>query len=507
MVLESLEEVPEEAKKEANSFPWATIFFPLFNTETFPIEIKPEGQENRKESSPAEDILKENMLPEKINLGKRPTPAESLSENFMTLLKEISTVYPYPAKDSLPGQEAATDQLGELEANGEEASQTLGIKENKIRLFLARQNGQEQMDIGQKAPEKIDPFSIIRETPLNLSSAESKAIKGANGDNPNFNSLKRADKEEIFVGRKEPAIMETLLTKEKIKEALMEMPEEKLKNEQANFAFLNKEKVGSDKEESLWQDVVIRNGWPFSVKEESRSISHLMKENKFEQSKLWGKDFGENFGGRTDPDLDNFPALDKNLTFSLFKGEKRGNTKLDYFPHFSPEVSGKDPLLGRDNLAETGGVWGKENLSQWRPGETEIYKQISQRIIWSIKNDQELIKVTLEPPHLGNIYIEVTREKENIRAKILTENPLTKELIEHNYWPIQKIIEKEGFRLERFDVFSPLDMNLSDGAKGEHLSSKSKDRVYHSAGEIKDQISLENSLPLETNNGGINILI
>jgi len=506
LISKSLGEAAKENKKEANLFPGGTISSPLFNPETFSIEMKAEGQDSKEESRPAEGILKENMLPEKINLETRYREGDSIWEYFISLFKGINTALPQNAADFLARQGAAADQLWGPEAKGEADQKIWEMKENKIMFSFAKQNGSNQISIAEEAIEKLDLFSFKEKDSLNLSPEETKVLNGARGDNLDFGSFKSISLEEMFATRsKESAIWESLLNKEKIRNALMEMPEEKLKDQQTNLALLTKEKIAPDMEEALRQD--IKNNWLFSVKEEKRSASSLAKENKFEQFKLWGKDFPENLGGRTDPDLDNFPALDRNWTFSFFKGERKGNIKLDYFSPFSPETAGKDTILGPHNLAETGGVRGQENLSQWRPAETEIYKQITQRIIWSVKNDQELIKVTLEPPHLGNIYIEVTREKENIRAKILTENPLTKELIEHNYWPIQKIIEKEGFRLERFDVFSPFDMDFSGEAKGGHLSSKSQDRVYHAVGEIEDQICLENSLRLETNNGGINILI
>ncbi|GEM_PF-2463618 len=518
LISKSLGEAAKEVKKEAHLFdylwltshlfPGATISSPLFNPETFSVEMKAEGQESKEESRPAEGILKENMLPEKINLETRYREEQSIWENFISLFKGINTALPQNAEDFLARQGAAADQLWGPEAKGEADQKIWEMKENKIIFSFAKQNGSNQIGIAEEAMEKLDLFSFKEKDSLILSPKETKVLNGVRGDNLDFGSFKSMSIEEMFATRsKESAIWESLLNKEKIKDAPMEIPEEKLKDQQTNLALLPKEKFASDMEEALRQDMAIKNGWLFSVKEEKRSASSLAKENKFEQFKLWGKDFPENLGGRIDPDLDNFAALDKNLPFSFFKGERKGNIKLDYFSPFSPEAAGKDTILGRHNLAETGGVWGQENLSQWRPAETEIYKQITQKIIWSVKNDQELIKVTLEPPHLGNIYIEVTREKENIRAKILAENPLTKELIEHNYWPIQKIIEKEGFRLERFDVFSPLDMDFSGEAKEEHLSSKSQDKVYHAAGEIEDQKCLENSLPLETNNGGINIII
>ncbi len=190
----------------------------------------------------------------------------------------------------------------------------------------------------------------------------------------------------------------------------------------------------------------------------------------------------------------------------ILRNTKKGKLKSDALSSIFPEVSNQVPTLGPNNLSLMEKIASKENISSWRLIEVEIYKQISQRIIWSIQNDYERIKVTLDPPQLGNIYLEITRDKENIRAKIVTETLLTKELIEHNYWPIQRIIEREGFRLERFDVFSQ-DMDWAREERGEHFGQNSRGKVFPAVSEINEALFLEDIPLLENNKGCLNILI
>ncbi|MGQ9646404.1 MAG: flagellar hook-length control protein FliK [Thermodesulfobacteriota bacterium] len=83
----------------------------------------------------------------------------------------------------------------------------------------------------------------------------------------------------------------------------------------------------------------------------------------------------------------------------------------------------------------------------------EVFQQIAKKVVWSIRNNEEKIKLTLEPPELGHIYMEINREERNIRTTLWADNPTTKGLLEANQIQIYRIFEKEGFHLEKFNVF------------------------------------------------------
>lgn len=83
----------------------------------------------------------------------------------------------------------------------------------------------------------------------------------------------------------------------------------------------------------------------------------------------------------------------------------------------------------------------------------EIFQQIVKKVVWSINNNEEKIKLTLEPPELGNIYMEIKREEGNIRATLWADNPVTKGILEANQIQFYRILEKGGFHLEKFNVF------------------------------------------------------
>lgn len=83
----------------------------------------------------------------------------------------------------------------------------------------------------------------------------------------------------------------------------------------------------------------------------------------------------------------------------------------------------------------------------------EIYHQVGRKIAWSVQNGEERVRLRLDPPGLGNLYMEVTKEKEAVSAILWAEIPTTKELLDAHRIELRKVLEESGFRLERFDVF------------------------------------------------------
>ncbi len=98
----------------------------------------------------------------------------------------------------------------------------------------------------------------------------------------------------------------------------------------------------------------------------------------------------------------------------------------------------------------------------------QIYEQIGKKIIWTLKNNEERIRLTLQPPQLGNIYMEITKGEGNIRATLWTDNPVTKEILELNQGQLHRILKEDGFKLEKFEVFTQQDME-SFRERGESL--------------------------------------
>jgi hypothetical protein len=121
-------------------------------------------------------------------------------------------------------------------------------------------------------------------------------------------------------------------------------------------------------------------------------------------------------------------------------------------------------------LAETGEV--KENGSP-APPKTEaqtVSQQVSQRLIWSIRNNEEKVRISLDPPQLGHIVLEINRSKENVKTTLWTDNPVTKAALESGHLEIQRIVENEGFKLEKFNVLVQQEMGGWQGRRENALN-------------------------------------
>ncbi len=85
-------------------------------------------------------------------------------------------------------------------------------------------------------------------------------------------------------------------------------------------------------------------------------------------------------------------------------------------------------------------------------------QQVGQRLIWSIRNNEEIVRMSLDPPELGRIVLEINRSKENVKTTLWTDNPQTRAVLESGHLEIQRIVESEGFKLEKFSVLVQQDM-------------------------------------------------
>ncbi len=92
-------------------------------------------------------------------------------------------------------------------------------------------------------------------------------------------------------------------------------------------------------------------------------------------------------------------------------------------------------------------------------------QQISQGALWSIRNNEEKVRISLDPPELGHVYLEIHQKEGKIQTTVWTDNPVTKLALENGQLDIQRIIESEGFKLEKFDVFVHQDPAWFQGHK------------------------------------------
>ncbi len=94
--------------------------------------------------------------------------------------------------------------------------------------------------------------------------------------------------------------------------------------------------------------------------------------------------------------------------------------------------------------------WIKEALS--------VYQQYSKGLLRNLQHGGERIQMTLDPPQLGSILLEINRDRNFVTAHLWTDNPHTKELLDFSQGQLQKTLELDGFKLDRFEVLVQPDL-------------------------------------------------
>ncbi len=124
----------------------------------------------------------------------------------------------------------------------------------------------------------------------------------------------------------------------------------------------------------------------------------------------------------------------------------------------------------------------------------EIFQQIAKKVVWSIRNNEEKIKLTLEPPELGSIYMEINRKEGNIRTTLWTDNLITKGILEAHQIQFYRILERDGFHLEEFNVFIH-----QEGGSFQERGESPTEYGRWSGGRYKEEKGPLSSEPFEIN--------
>jgi flagellar hook-length control protein FliK len=101
--------------------------------------------------------------------------------------------------------------------------------------------------------------------------------------------------------------------------------------------------------------------------------------------------------------------------------------------------------------------WIKEALS--------VYQQFSKGLFRTLQQSGDRIQMTLDPPELGSILLEINRDRNFVTAHLWTDNPQTKELLDFSRGQLQKTLQLDGFKLDRFEVLVQPDLKSFQGER------------------------------------------
>ena len=95
---------------------------------------------------------------------------------------------------------------------------------------------------------------------------------------------------------------------------------------------------------------------------------------------------------------------------------------------------------------------------EWIKEAQSVYHQFSKGLSRTLQQSGERIQMTLDPPQLGNILLEISRDRNLVTAHLWTDNPRTKELLDFSQGQLQKTLALDGFKLDRFEVLVQPDL-------------------------------------------------
>ena len=94
----------------------------------------------------------------------------------------------------------------------------------------------------------------------------------------------------------------------------------------------------------------------------------------------------------------------------------------------------------------------RETQSSQKSFQADVISQLLEKAVLSLKNGQTSISFKLKPEALGHLRMQVSTRNNQVIIRILTEDPLIKEIIESNVNHLRAELQKQGLEIEKFDV-------------------------------------------------------
>ncbi len=125
----------------------------------------------------------------------------------------------------------------------------------------------------------------------------------------------------------------------------------------------------------------------------------------------------------------------------------------------------------------------------------QMFQRIGERVLWSVRNNEEVIRLNLQPPELGRLVIEIQKEHDQIKATLFADNSLTKEILDTHQFRLQKSLEENGFKLAQYDVFVQKDMGSFQQFEGNSVFQDGQERRAFSTSRLES----DSTHPEDTN--------
>jgi len=118
----------------------------------------------------------------------------------------------------------------------------------------------------------------------------------------------------------------------------------------------------------------------------------------------------------------------------------------------------------------------KEPYVFTKSSQADTLKQIVNKAVFNLENGRSEFKIDLKPETLGHIKMQILTENHHVTVRILTENPLVKDMIESNLVQLKANFQNQGLEIEKFDVSVAQDSDKNGTGDGRYDSKRMREK-------------------------------
>lgn len=145
-----------------------------------------------------------------------------------------------------------------------------------------------------------------------------------------------------------------------------------------------------------------------------------------------------------------------------------------------------------------------------RPLKNEILSQIVDKAVITLKGSNNEIRINLKPEIFGHLHLNITTDNNQVTAKILTEFPFVREIIESNIGQLRSALQVHGFDIDQINVSVTDDYDQYNGYFRRHSSNSfqyNEDDMASDPNTIDEQDEDKHIVEEETGDKVINYFI
>jgi flagellar hook-length control protein FliK len=95
----------------------------------------------------------------------------------------------------------------------------------------------------------------------------------------------------------------------------------------------------------------------------------------------------------------------------------------------------------------------KAVLQQDKTAQTDVIRQIVQRMSLHTQGGQSKMVIHLKPEFLGNVHMHVMTENQQVTVRMMADSTMVKDIIQQNIQHLQAQLMHHGLEIQKFDVF------------------------------------------------------